>query len=419
MGELAQGSKQPPGTTRTTIFIVLGLVLAISIFAAGFVSGSGLTALGIVGNNPELPALAADKPASADEQEDVDLDVFWEVWNTIDDRFYYDLPSDEERVQGAIEGLVNSLDDPYTAYVPPDVAHIMNEDISGEFEGIGAFVEEAPEGGVYIIRVFEGGPAEAAGMQPGDIVVAVDGEDVTENILRESLLLIRGEAGTDVTLTVIREGQSAPLEFTVTRARLDVPTVESRMLEDNIGYVALYEFNARASSELRPAIRELLRDGAESIILDLRNNPGGYLDESVTIADMFLPDGTIVIQRNVDGEERSFTSNRGDFAEDVPLVVLINENSASASEIVAAAIKDNDRGTLIGQTTFGKGSVQLQYNLTDGSLLRVTYANWFTPDDVSISEQGVEPDIVVETPNEETEEDVQLDRAVEFLTNGE
>lgn len=418
MGEIAQ-DKRHTGTKRTVIFIVLGLVLAATIFAAGFISGSGLTSLGIVGANPELPALPIQQQVDAEQPEGVNLDVFWEVWNTVDDRFFYDLPTDEERVQGAIEGLVNSLGDPYTAYVPPDVAHMMNEDISGEFEGIGAFVEEAPEGGVYIFRVFEGGPAEQAGLRAGDIVIAVDGEDVTENILRESLLLIRGEAGTDVTLTVIREGQDTPLEFTVTRARLDVPTVESEMLDNNIGYVALYEFNARASSQLRPALRQLLNDGAESIILDLRNNPGGYLDESVTIADMFLADGTIVIQRNVDGEERSFTSTRGEFAEDVPLVVLINQNSASASEIVAAAIKDNGRGTLIGQTTFGKGSVQLQYNLSDGSLLRVTYANWFTPDNVSISELGVEPDIVVEVPEEQTQEDVQLDRAVEFLTNGE
>jgi carboxyl-terminal processing protease len=418
MGEIAQ-DKRHTGTKRTVIFIVLGLVLAATIFAAGFISGSGLTSLGIVGANPELPALPIQQQVDAEQPEGVNLDVFWEVWNTVDDRFFYDLPTDEERVQGAIEGLINSLGDPYTAYVPPDVAHMMNEDISGEFEGIGAFVEEAPEGGVYIFRVFEGGPAEQAGLRAGDIVIAVDSEDVTENILRESLLLIRGEAGTDVTLTVIREGQDTPLEFTVTRARLDVPTVESEMLDNNIGYVALYEFNARASSQLRPALRQLLNDGAESIILDLRNNPGGYLDESVTIADMFLADGTIVIQRNVDGEERSFTSTRGEFAEDVPLVVLINQNSASASEIVAAAIKDNGRGTLIGQTTFGKGSVQLQYNLSDGSLLRVTYANWFTPDNVSISELGVEPDIVVEVPEEQTQEDVQLDRAVEFLTNGE
>lgn len=407
---------------RWVLVALLGVTFAAAIFAAGFVTGSQFDSLNLFGSAGFTAPLPASEPLVQGEEdtEDVDMSVFWEVWATLEDRFYYEVPSEEERVQGAIQGLIQSLDDPYTAYIPPDLAAVLREDTTGEFEGIGAFVEEAPEGGVQIIRVFEEGPAEQAGMEAGDIVVAVDGQDVTGMILNEALLLIRGEAGTTVRLTVFRMEEDEMLEFSVTRERLLVPTVESEMLEDNVGYVALFQFNAIATRELRAAVEDLMNQGAESIILDIRNNPGGFLDEAVSVADLFLPRGIVLIERNVDGREQTFRTRSGDIAEDVPLVVLVNENSASASEIVAAAVQDNGRGTLIGETTFGKGSVQLLYNLSDGSQLRVTYANWYTPDDVSISENGVEPDIVVEADEADTSaDDVQLERALEFLQSGQ
>lgn len=413
--------------TRLIGSAVIGLIFAASIFAAGFIAGSGLSPLDIVrsvNSRPEMPILPFARSASTDAPEDVDMDVYWEVWNTLEDQFYYDLPDEDTRVQGAIRGMIGSLDDPYTAYVQPEIAKILEEDNTGSFEGIGAYVETAPDGGVYIIRVFEDSPAEAVGLREGDVIIAVDGVDVTDVILNQALLLIRGEAGTTVDLTVLREGEDELMVVTVTRARLEVPTVEVEMLPDDIGYVALFEFNAQASQRLEEALTDLLDSGAESIILDLRNNPGGFLDESIEVADLFLEDGIIVIQRDVDGEFREFTSHPGDLAEDVPLVVLVNENSASASEIVAAAIQENERGTLVGETTFGKGSVQLQYNLTDGGMLRVTYANWFTPDDHLISDNGVTPSIVIETPDDGVtalggDEDVQLARAIEYLETGQ
>ena len=399
------------------------LVLAVAIFAGGFFAGSQYAASGIANNGvevPSLPLLPAQQDATPPPS--VDMSTFWEVWNTLDSRFYYGVPTEQDRVEGAINGLINSLGDPYTAYVNPDVAKILQEDSSGEFEGIGAYVEEAPEGGVYIIRVFDGGPADNAGLQSGDVVIAVDGKDVTQQTLRESLLLIRGPAGTDVTLTILRHDDQSgqTVDLTVTRAHLDIPTVDEKMLDNNIGYVALFEFNARSSARLRSAVQDLIDQGAQSLILDLRDNPGGYLDESVAIADTFLPKGTVLIQRDVDGKERTYTSRNGDFAEDIPMVVLINGNSASASEIVAAAIHDNGRGTLIGEKSFGKGSVQIQYNLSDGSMLRVTYALWFTPADVSISENGIEPDIHVDIPADlPADQDPILDRAIQFLTTGQ
>ncbi|HEC21814.1 MAG TPA: S41 family peptidase [Chloroflexi bacterium] len=403
---------------RNFIVAVLGLTLAGLIFVAGVATGASLDVAGTVGFFPPsaLPVPAAGVP---DEETADEFKVFWEVWNTIEDRFYYDLPDRRTRIYGAINGMLETLDDPYTAFVPPEVARILREDNSGEFEGIGAYVEEAPDGGVFIIRVFEDGPAAQAGLRAGDIVVAVDGQDITRATLNEALLLIRGPAGTDVTLTVVREGEDQLLEFTITRARLEIPTVEARMLDDNIGYVALFEFNSVASRRLTDAVEELLDQGAEAIILDLRNNPGGFLDQAIDVADLFLPEGVVVIQRDVDGNERIHRSRDGQIAEDVPLVVLVNEGSASASEIVAGAIQDRGRGTLIGETTFGKGSVQLQFDLSDGSQLRVTYANWYTPNDRSISEEGITPDIIVETPTEPSEEDPQLERAIQYLETGQ
>lgn len=402
---------------RTILTIILGLILLGSVFSAGLFIGAGLTSEGLASTG--IPSLIGAQQASDEPPEDIELDVFWEAWNTIDSRFYYDVPVDEARIDGAIQGMLNSLDDRYTTYIPPEAASVLREDDTGSFDGIGAFVETGPNGGVFIVRVFDGGPAETAGVRAGDIIVEVDGTDVTTISLSEALLLIRGQSGTDVDLVIFREGETELLDITVTRGRLEIPTVESELLEGNIGYVSLFEFNEQGSNRLRSAVRELENEGAEALILDLRNNPGGFLDVSIEVADLFLDEGVVVIQRDVDGNFREFTSNNGDFAEDIPLVVLINGGSASASEIVAGAVQDRDRGTLIGTTSFGKGSVQLQFDLSNEGLLRVTYANWYTPDDNSISEVGVEPDIVIEAPLEATTEDPQLDAAIEYLQENE
>ncbi len=403
---------------RNLALTLLGLMLVCLVFLSGVMVGHRLSTAGLLNNTsilPTIPALEAEDSGP----DDADFQVFWEVWNTVEDRFYYDLPDSQTRMYGAINGMLDTLNDPYTAFITPEAARILREDFSGSFEGIGAYVEQAPEGGVYIIRVFEEGPAEEAGVRAGDIIIAADGIDLTDMTLNEALLHVRGPAGTPVVLTIVREGEPAPLEITVTRARLDVPTIESRMLEGNIGYVALFEFNATANTRLRNAVQELIDQGAQSIILDLRDNPGGYLEQSVDVADLFLDEGVVLIQRDVDGNVREYRSHNGDFAEDIPLVVLINGNSASASEIVAGAIRDQERGVLIGETSFGKGSVQLLYELSDGSELRITYANWYTPDNLSISGEGIAPDIVVETPTEPTATDPQLERAIQYLLTGQ
>jgi carboxyl-terminal processing protease len=417
-----QNNPAEPKPSKKMPRFVLGVLVVSTVFMVGFLVGNSAD-LGVPSANRLLETTSLRVPllpGGNDQPDDeVDMRVFWEVWNALEERYYYDLPDEQTRVYGAIDGLIGTLDDPHTAFVPPDVAQILREDDTGSFEGIGAYVDQAPDGGVYIIRVFENGPAEAAGLRANDVIIAVEGQDVTDKTLNESLLLIRGPAGSTIQLTVLREGEEEPLTVDVMRARLEIPTIESRMLEDNIGYVALFEFNTRASERLEGAVRDLLDQGAESIILDLRNNPGGFLNEAILVSDLFLPKGTVVIQRDVEGFETVHQSRNGQIAEDVPLVVLVNEGSASASEIVAGAVQDRGRGTLIGTTTFGKGSVQLQFDLSDGSQLRVTYANWFTPNDRSIQGEGITPDIAVENPEEPSQEDLQLDRAIQFLETGQ
>ncbi|MFL7871627.1 MAG: S41 family peptidase, partial [Anaerolineales bacterium] len=232
-----------------------------------------------------------------------------------------------------------------------------------------------------------------------------------------------GPEGESVSLTIVREGEQEPLEFTVVRAEFEVPVVETQLFEEDLGtiaYLRLSSFTRSADEEVTNALNTLLAQNPDGLILDLRDNGGGFLDQAVAVADRFLPEGVVLYERNDEGTvDETFRSLTGDLAEEIPLVVLVNAGSASASEIVAGAVKDNGRGTLIGETTFGKGSVQHVHTLSDGSELRVTIARWFTPDNRSISEEGVTPDIEVITPDDlGGEDDAQLQRAIDYLLEG-
>lgn len=417
-----------PGLYRIVAGLVLGLlavILLVLVFAAGVFTGRSMeptqeTASIPASLTPLLPPTLRGTDSSPDDE--VDLEVFWEAWNTVDQRFYGDMPSDEDKVYGAIQGMLRTLGDPHTVFLDPTTATRIREDNTGSFSGIGAEVEAHPAGGVLIVNVYEDAPAYGAGLRPGDVVIAVDGTDITAYVLDEAVQMIRGPEGTEVTLTVIREGEEEAFDVTITRARIQLPTVEYEMLDGNVGYVALFSFaRMNADEQLENAIRDLQSQGAEYLILDLRNNPGGFLDQAISISDLFLDDGLVMIERDVEGNEVEYTSKSGGPAESIPLVVLINERSASASEIVAGAVQDRDRGMVIGETSFGKGSVQQVYDLSDGSQLRVTFAHWFTPNDHWITGEGVAPDIIVEMTPEAVEsgDDPQLDRAIEFLLSGQ
>lgn len=433
-------------TLRAAIkFIVISVVvlmLSTAMFLAGFGSAYLLAepgqSLPWLVPSPEPATESAPPPAEgADEEEtptpipiptprnedEKTFQLFWETWDLVQQHFYGELPDMQEITYAAIRGMLDTLNDDYTAFIEPKVASILEEDASGEFEGIGAFVDLDDAGRVRIVDTFKNGPAEQAGLQAEDRVIAVDGESIIGDTLYEAIGLIRGPAGSDVILTVEREGTPEPFEVTVTRARLDIPIVEAEMRDDGIGYIRLYEFSATAREVLEKNLEDLLNQNPDGIVLDLRQNPGGWLDQAIDVTDLFLGDKLVAVERFSDGRERQFEADAGDVGEDVPLVVLVDGGSASASEIVAGALQDQDRAILVGTTTFGKGSVQRPFKLSDGSELRVTIARWFTPDDQPIHNHGLMPDIEVPWPQEDREQDpdtdIQLERAVEYLIEGE
>lgn len=375
---------------------------------------------------PDTPAPPATEPPAEETTVPVDidnlnLDLFYEVWGIVERDFDGSLPPEEDLMDALIMGSLETLDDDYTRYIPPEIAARLREDMGGSVEGIGAFVRENEEGFIEIVRPIDGQPADEAGLLPGDIVIAVDGEDIIGQSLDEVILKVRGPKGTAVTLTIAREGEPEPLEFTIIRTRFEIPIIETNYFEEeNIGYVRLTEFNRNAESLLTEAVAELMAKNPDGIIFDLRDNPGGFLDQSIAVADLFLPEGVVLYERNNQGLDETFTAETGDMAESIPMVVLVNAGSASASEIVAGAIQDNGRAILIGETTFGKGSVQTVHTLSNGAELRVTIARWYTPNNNSIDKQGITPDIEVESPLDlGGEDDTQLQRAIEYLTTGQ
>jgi carboxyl-terminal processing protease len=349
--------------------------------------------------------------------------LFWEAWEIIERDFYGELPSDEELTYGAIRGATGTLDDPYTAFVEPARAEHRRQTDGSSYEGIGALVTMR-EGQLVIVEPFQGGPADSAGVRAGDVVIQVDDTPIQNISLYEAIALILGPAGTQVRLTIVREGEE-PFEVEITRDKIDIPLVESEMREDGIAYVSLFQFNIGATEKLAEAIEQLLAQNPTSLILDLRGNPGGYLNEAVLTAGLFLPRDSVVLIERTKEEEivlRAEDFGAGDpIARDIPMVVLVNPGSASASEIVAGALQDYERAILIGETTLGKGSVQLLHPLSNGAELRVTKARWFTPNDRPIHGEGLAPDIEVELTAEDAEADLdpQLDRAVEYLLTGE
>ncbi len=345
-----------------------------------------------------------------------DYELLETVLNLLEEQFYGELPEGDDLTYGAIRGMLLTLDDPYTSFIEPEIAAIINEDATGAFEGIGAFVTMREDGYLEIAGLISGQPAEAAGVRAGDLIVAVGDTSIVGLGLYEAISYIRGPEGTVAELEILRPGVSEPLFINVTRAMIEVPIVEAEMLEDDIAYLRLTEFDATADDRVEEALTELLAEEPRALILDLRDNPGGWLNQAISVADIFLGQGLVVIQRDSLGGEQRFTSRDGDLGEEIPMVVLINRGSASASEIVAGALQDRGRALLIGAQTLGKGSVQLPNNLDNGAQLRVTIARWYTPNEQPLHGNGLTPDIEALWPSEAPEgEDPQLQRAIDYL----
>jgi carboxyl-terminal processing protease len=343
---------------------------------------------------------------------------FYQAWEIVHNQYLEQPVNDTLLMQGAIKGMMDSLGDPYTGYMDPEEYRLQNTPLQGEYTGIGAYVDTSGDALIFISPMPDS-PAEAAGIQPGDTVITIDGEDVRGMEPDLVLQKILGPEGTTVVITVLREGEAEPIEFTIERAVISIPTVEQTMLEDQIGYIRLYSFSSNSAEEFNTALTTLLDDGAQSLIVDLRSNSGGYVDTAVDIISDFInKDDTILIEEWGDGSRNEYTARGNPLAPDIPMVLLVDGGSASASEIMAGALQDYGRAELIGTTTYGKGLIQNWIPLEDDSgAVRVTIARWLTPKEQQIQGNGLTPDITVEFTDEDIQagNDVQLNAALEYL----
>ncbi len=331
-----------------------------------------------------------------------DMGQYWQVWNLLERDFYGEKPAETERTFGAIAGMVQSFGDPYTFFVEPEPRELERDKLAGKFGGIGATLEQSDAG--WLLHPLPEQPAAMAGILDGDVLLAVDDHPITGTMGSDAVIaLVRGEPGSTVDLRVRRVpagGAVQELEFTVTRAEIETPSMEWRLLDESpqtadVGYIRHTIFSERSADEMRRAVEELQAAGAHRFVWDLRGNPGGLLNIAVELADMWLDEGIILTEEKADGTRKVFSATPGQVAGNVPLVVIVDGGSASASEIVAGALRDHDRAQLVGSKTYGKGSVQLIHELADRSSLHVTTAQWFTPAGTQISGQGLAPDIPI------------------------
>ncbi len=344
--------------------------------------------------------------------------LFWEVWQIVDAEYYDRSALDYQKLTfGAIRGMLEALGDPHTGFAEPTVSRISDEDMRGSFDGIGIQVE-VKDGKLTVVAPIEGTPGDQAGIRAGDVIVQIDGADATKLSLMEAVSKIRGPRGTTVRLSIAREGAAEPLTFDLVRAEIKPVNVRSKLLPGAIGYVRLNSFTASSGDEVKAALSGLLEQHPRALILDLRNNPGGLLQAAVDVSSQFLKDGVVLYEKRRDGDPVPLNAKPGGVATDLPLVVLVNQGSASASEIVAGALQDRGRAVLVGEHTFGKDSVQNIHRLSDDSSVRVTFARWYTPNRQDIHQKGLTPDVAVALTDEDAraQRDPQLDRAVEYLS---
>ncbi len=394
------------GTGKKIFTIILVTIFIAVAFGAGFGIGKGI--LKIEGGKPVLTGMDNDK-------DDVDFGLFWEIWDLVDEK--YNGNSDyQNMIYGSIEGMISSLSDPYSVFMDPDTTKEFMGDLDGSFGGIGAEVSLTKDQ-LTIVSPLKGSPAEKAGIKAGDLIMAIDGEDTSDMTLGKAVSLMRGDPKTEVVLTIIRESADKPLKIKIIRDVVEIESIKYELKKNKIAYVELARFADDTTRKFDEAIEKMKKDGAKKMVLDLRNNPGGYLDTAVEIVDFFLEDGVVVKEEFGDGSKKTFEATKGAKLDGFEIVILINKGSASGSEIVAGALKDYDKAYLIGETSFGKGSVQDLEEFSDGSSLRLTVAKWLTPDGIWVHEKGIEPDLVVEISDNDAKKkiDRQLEKALEYL----
>ena len=383
-------------------FNISRIIIALIIFVAGAAFSQAYTKVNV--------------PQEVSAQSE-DLELFWQVWNILEEKYPFDEPEISDKFYGAIAGLARSYGDDYTSFLPPAESEYFNDTVSGEFGGIGAEVDIS-SGLLVIVAPLKGSPSEAAGLKAGDIVLTIDDVDVVGMTIDEAVGLIRGEVGTPVSLGIIREGQDEAQEITVVRQIVTIPIAETQIIDD-VFVISLFNFNEASREEFKKVITEFKESGKQKLILDLRNNPGGYLQAAIDIASYFMPQGKVIVTEDFGSSQvptEIYRSSGHELLEDraFDMVVLVNYGSASASEIVAAALLEHNIATVIGETTFGKGSVQELIQLPQNTSLKVTIARWLTPKGNQINEEGIVPDIIIEE-DFDTEQDEQLLRALQYL----
>ena len=397
---------------RIILWVVAALAAAIILasgFALGFKAGEMFPKTITVA---EVSGISSGQPAS------VNFGTFWQAWDTINKNYLKaDKISAQDKVYGAISGLVGSLKDPYSVFLSPSDNEKFQGDVRGNFGGIGAEIG-IKKNQLVVIAPLKDTPASKAGLKAGDMILSINSTSTDGMTTDEAVGLIRGPKNTDVTLSILREEWEKPKDFKITRGTITIPTLDFEMKDGNVAYIQLYTFNANAGYLFYNAILKATSEDADGMILDLRNNPGGYLDVAVDLGGWFFPKNTLIVkEESRDGELQKLLANGNSALADFPVVVLINGGSASASEILAGALRDNRGIKLIGEKSFGKGTVQQLIPLPDGSTVKLTIAHWVLPSGKILESEGLVPDIEVKISDEDikNKKDPQLDKAMEII----
>jgi len=397
------------------IFIPIWIILFAVIFGFGFFIGQT--------NQPSIDKIQGISNKDLGQPTSVDFSLFWDAWHMIEKKHVDRLNLDVQKmIYGAVKGLFDSLDDPYTVFMEPEKSKMFLDDMSGSFEGIGAEIG-IRKGVLTVISPLEGNPAQKAGLKPGDKIFKVDDTLTADLSLDQAVEIIRGEQGTEVTLLIARNEWEEAREIKIIRDTIQIPIIKWEKIDlDNenewVAYIQLYHFTENSADQFRKTIQQALKENPKGIILDVRNNPGGYLEIAVDIASWFLPKGELVVAEDYGNGNRNEHRSKGyGLLEDMPTIVLINEGSASASEILAGALRDIKGVKIVGQKSFGKGSVQQLEKLKDGSSAKITVAKWLTPAGTNINKEGIVPDEEIKITIEDIDEmrDPQLYKAIELL----
>jgi carboxyl-terminal processing protease len=401
---------------RFSIFLLI-IILTSSGYWLGFNNGENSGS-----SNKELPiekTIIINKDGT--ENNVLDFSLFWKVWDLLKEKYVDNNQLDSKKLfYGAIKGMLAATGDPYTNFFDPEENKKFQEEIQGSFEGIG--VEVGMRGGVLtVIAPVEDSPGEKAGLRPGDKIIKVDEQSTLDLTIDQSVALMRGKKGTSVKLTIIREGVEGSQEITIQRATINVKSVKLEWKNENIAVIRISQFGEETTREFNGVVRQISEASPKGIVIDVRNNPGGYLDGAVDVASRMLPKGkVVVIEENQNKKQDTLVSKGGDVLSGIPTVVLINEGSASASEILAGALRDNrENVTIMGEKSYGKGSVQEFLELPSGSAVKITVAKWLTPNGEQINEKGIAPQKEVKFTEEDFNKnlDPQLDEAVKLLSN--